>query len=100
MIENNGKKYYTTHELVDLINDPATELHKRWKERYSNFENVVLFEQVNRVVYEAKKNKEIAFVEFTRGDQGKKIYFAFLIDDVITYIIKKQAANIKFVEKE
>ncbi|MBO6104551.1 MAG: hypothetical protein J6O99_01475, partial [Methanobrevibacter sp.] len=89
-----------THEIVELINDPKTEIHKKWKERYKNYENVVLYEQVNRIVYEAKKNKSVAFVEFTRGEKGKKVYFAFLIDDVISYIIKKKASNIKFVEKE
>ncbi|MCR5436198.1 MAG: hypothetical protein K6E97_03935 [Treponema sp.] len=100
MIEHEGKKYYTTREIVELINDNSTEIHQKWKERYKNYEEVILFEQVNRIVYEAKKNKSVAFVEFTRGEKGKKIYFAFFIDDVITYIDKKKASNIKFVDKE
>ena len=100
MIENNGKKYYTPYEIVDLINNPDTEIHKKWKERFPKFENIILYEQVTRIIYEAKKNKEVAFVQFTRGEKGKKIYYAFLIDDVLTYINKTKAANIKFIDKE
>lgn len=100
MIEKGNKRYYTTFELVDLIENPETELHKTWKSVYPNYENVVLFEQVSRVVYEGKKVKDISFVEFTKGDKGKKKFYAFLVDDVINYVIKKRGANLKFIDKE
>ena len=100
MIEREGKKYYTTYEIVDLINDETSLLHKKWKQLYPNCENVILLEQVNRVLYTAKNDKEVSFVQFTRGEKGKKKYLAFLIDDVITYIEKKHAANMKFIDKE
>ena len=100
MIEHNGKKYYTTYEIADLITDESTELHKKWKLLYPNWDSVILLEQVNRVLYTAKNNKEVSFVEFTRGEKGKKKYLAFLIDDVFTYINKKHASNMKFIDKE
>ena len=100
MIENKGKKYYTTYEIVDLINNSDTEIHKKWKECFPKHENIILFEQVNRILYKTKKNKEVSFVEFTRGEKGKKVYYAFLLDDVISYINKTKASNIKFIDKE
>ena len=54
MIENNGKRYYTPYEIVDLITNSDTDIHKKWKERFPKYENVILFEQVNR-----KKKKKI-----------------------------------------
>lgn len=104
MVENNNKKYYTNYELVDLINDETSEIHKVWKEKFSRNREVVLLEQVNRLVYEGKKNKTISYVEFTRGENGKKKYYAFLLEDVIEYIQQrertKKACNVKFIDKE
>lgn len=100
MIENNGKRYFTPYEIVDMISNSDTEIHKKWKDRFPKYENVILFEQVNRILYEAKKNKEVAFVQFTRGEKGKKVYYAFLLEDVITYISKSKASNIKVIDKE
>ena len=100
MIENNGKRYFTPYEIVDMISNSDTEIHKKWKDRFPKYETVILFEQVNRILYEAKKNKEVAFVQFTRGEKGKKVYYAFLLEDVITYISKSKASNIKVIDKE
>ena len=104
MIENNGKKYFTTIEIVELINDETTELHNKWVEKHPNYKEVILLEQVNRILYEAKKNKEISVVEYTKSEKSSKKYFAFLIDDVIAYISKDKAelkpCNVKFIDKE
>ena len=104
MIENNDKKYYTTYEIADLINDESTEIHKVWNECYPNFQNVVLVEQVNRILYEAKKYKKVSVAEFTKSAKGTKKYFAFLIDDVIEYVknreILHKTCNLKFIDKE
>ena len=100
MIEHKGKKFYTTYEIVDLINNPETEIHKNWKNCFPKYENVILYEQVTRILYEAKKHKEITFVQFTKGKNGKKVYYAFLLEDVISYINKTKASNIKFIDKE
>lgn len=100
MVECNGKTYYTTYELVDFIKDETTELHREWEKHLNNYKNVVLLEQVNRIVYDAKKNKDISFVEYTRGKNGKKKYYAFLVEDLIKYIVNKSASNIKVINKE
>ena len=104
MIENNGKKYYTTYELKDLINDPDTEIHKIWMAAYPRCKEIILQEQVNRILYEAKRNKAVSIVEYTMGEKGQKKYFAFLLDDVIEYIKNREfmpkASNIKFIDKE
>ena len=100
MIEHDGKKYYTTYEIADLISDESTEIQKKWKLLYPNWDSVILLEQVNRVLYTAKNRKEISVVEFTRGEKGKKKYLAFLYEDVCSYIVKKQASNMKFIDKE
>ena len=104
MIEHKGKKFYTTYEITDLINDENTEIHKVWKSIYPNYQNIVLLEQVNRILYEAKKNKKVVFIEYTKSETAKKKYFAFWVEDVIEYIKKRdvlnKAFNIKIVEKE
>lgn len=104
MIENNGRKYYTALECVELINDESTEIHKVWEKKYPNYQNIVLLDQVNRILYEAKKLKKISFVEYTKTEKSNKKYFAFQIDEVIEYIstrdILKQPYNLNFIDKE
>ena len=104
MIEHKGKKFYTTYEITDLINDKNTEIHKVWENKYPNYQNVVLLEQVNRILYEAKKNKKVVFIEYTKTEKAKKKYFAFCIDSVIEYIenrdVLNRAFNIKVIDKE
>lgn len=104
MITHEGKNYYTTYEITDLINDEKTEIHKIWKAKYPNYMNVVLLEQVNRIVYEAKKNKKIVFIEFIKTENATKKYFAFDIDSLIDYIqnrdVLNRAFNIKVFNKE
>ena len=104
MIEHEGKKFYTTYEITDLINDETTEIHKVWKEKNPNYINVVLREQVTRILYEAKKTKKVVFIEYTKTENASKKYFAFWIDDVIDYVKNRdglsRAFNIKVVDKE
>lgn len=102
MIEHEKKKYFTNYELLELIRDENTELHKAWKAAFPKFENVILLEQVNRVLYEAKKYKKVEFVEFTKTKSSKKKYFAFEINSVIDYIsnYKDRIFNIKVINKE
>lgn len=104
MIEHKGKKFYTTYEITDLINDESTEIHKVWEEIYPNYKNVVLLEQVNRILYEAKKNKKVVFIEYTKTEKAMKKYFAFEVESVIEYIknrdVLNRAFNIKVIEKE
>ena len=100
MIKRNNIKYYTTYEIVDLINDPRSELYSIWRKFYPKCEKVILLEQVNRIVFTAKKLKKISFIEFTRGVNGKKKYYAFPVDDLIKYIEQYHASNIKLIDKE
>ena len=103
MIENKGKKYYTTYEIKDMVNEPDTELHKLWFENMPHQRDFVLIEQVNRIMYEGKNNKHISVAEFTRTENGKKKYFAFLIDDVFEYVKTRESLkqyNVKFTDKE
>ena len=103
MIESNGKKYYTTYELKDMINDESTELHQLWFAKMPHCKKAVYTEQISRILYEGKKNKLISIAEYTRSENGKKKYFAFLLDDVIEYVKKRETYkhyNIKIIEKE
>ena len=104
MIEHEGKQFYTTYEIKDLINDDETEIHKVWKNKYPNYQNVVLLEQVNRILYEAKKNKKVVFIEYTKTENAIKKYFAFEVNSVIEYIqnrdVLNRAFNIKVIDKE
>lgn len=104
MIEHKEKKYYTTYEITKLINDPDTEISKIWEEKYPNFQKIILLEQVNRILYEAKKYKKVEFAEYTKTENAKKKYFAFEYQSVIDYIknrdVSNKAYNIKVVEKE
>ena len=102
MIESKGKKYYTTYELKDIINDPDAELHKLWFKKMPHSKNVVYIEQVSRVLYEGKKNNQISFAEYTRSEKGTKKYFAFLLEDVIEYVKIRETYkhyNVKIVER-
>ena len=104
MIEHKGKKFYTTYEITELINDESSELHSVWKSKYPNYQNIVLLEQVNRILYEAKKNKKVVFIEYTKTENASKKYFAFDVESVIEYIknrdVLNRAFNIKVFEKE
>ena len=104
MIEHKGKKFYTTYEITESINSEDSEIHKVWEEIYPNYKNVVLLEQVNRIIYEAKKSKKIVFIEYTKTENAKKKYFAFDIDSIIEYIknrdVLNRAFNIKVYEME
>ena len=104
MIEQNGKKYYTTYELVKLITDSTTELSQAWQKYKPNYQNVILLEQVCRIVYEGKKKRKISVVEFTKSEKASKKYYAFLLDDVINYLSSRESDrkvyNVKVIEKE
>ena len=103
MIEHNGNKYYTTYEIKDLINDASTEIHKLWFEKMPHCKNGVYIDQVSRILYEGKKNKQISFAEFTKTEKGTKKYFAFLLDDVIEFIKIRETYkhyNITIIDKE
>ena len=102
MIEHDGKKFYTIYEITDLIEDSTTELHKVWEKKYPNYRNVILVEQVSRVLYEAKRNKAVVFIEYTKTKNANKKYFAFSVESVIEYMQKSddRAFNIKVIDKE
>ena len=104
MIEHQGKQFYTTYEITDLINDETTEIHQVWENKYPKYKSVVLIEQVNRILYEAKRNKKVVYIEYTKTENASKKYFAFDIDSVIEYIknrdVLNRAFNIKVIEKE
>ena len=104
MIEYEGKRFYTTYEITELINDSTTDIHNVWKNKYPNYQNVVLLEQVNRILYEAKRNKKVVFIEYTKTEKAQKKYFAFEIGSVIDYIqnrdVLNKAFNIKVINKE
>ena len=104
MIEHNGKKFYTTYEITDLINDEKTDIHQIWEEKYPKYRKVVLLEQVNHILYEAKKNKKVLHIEFTKSETATKKYYAFELESVIDYIknrdVLSRAFNIRVLEKE
>lgn len=106
MIENNGKNYYTTFEMLELVNDENTEVSKLWKKRFPKRKNreIVLFEQVSRVLYQAKKEKKVSCIEFTKCEGGSKKYFAFSLEGVIEFLKQDsnfiKAFNIKIIDKE
>lgn len=86
MIENGKKKYYTTNELIDFIEDEKTELSKAWKKTFPKFEIVVLLDQINRVISEARKNNLINYIQFKKNKDANKSFYAYAIEDVIDYL--------------
>lgn len=106
MIENEGKKYYTTYEILNLVRDETSELNELWNNRFPKYRERqrILFEQVSRVLYKAKNRKQISYITFTRSEQGTKKYFAFLLEDVIAFLREEsnfnKAFNIKTIDKE
>lgn len=101
MIEHNGKKYYSIMELIDFINDEDTELHSVWKRYFPKYKNVVLLDQVSRILGAAKKAKKIDFLEYTKHPETFRKYYAYTILDVINYITKEYGSvfNVKLNNK-
>ena len=87
MIENKGKRYYTPREMLEIITDEKTELSKAWKKRFPKFQSIVLLDQINRVLNDARRNKEISFISFNKSQHAHKEYYAFTLEDVIDYLV-------------
>ena len=97
MVENKNKKYYTTNELLDFIEDEKTELGKTWKRVFPKFESIVLLDQVSRVLAEARKIKSVNYIQFKKNKDSNKQFYAYAIEDVIDYLVNvysKKAFNI------
>ena len=86
MIENGNKKYYTTNELIDFIEDESTELSKIWKETFPKFGRVVLLDKIARVFSEAKKINQINYIQYKKNKDSNKLFYAYAIEDVIDYL--------------
>lgn len=87
MIENGNKKYYTTNELQDFIENEKTEISRIWKNTFPKFDRVVLLDQINRVFSEARKNNTINYIQFKKNKDANKSFYAYAIEDVIDYLV-------------
>ena len=87
MVENGNKKYYTSIELQDFIEDEKTEIGKVWKKTFPKFDRVVLLDQINRVFSEARKNNSINYIQFKKNKDANKSFYAYSIEDVIDYLV-------------
>lgn len=102
MIENNGIKYYQTNEISKFIEDADSEIGKKWRLRYKQ-RGAILSEQVQRVLYNAKKERKIPFVVYKKNESAKKKFFGFSLKDVMDFLDKEFSENIvnlEFVNKE
>lgn len=102
MIENNGIKYYQTNEISKFIEDADSEIGKKWRLRYKQ-RGAILSEQVQRVLYNAKKEKKIPYVVYKKNESAKKKFFGFSLKDVMDFLDKEFSENIvnlEFVNKE
>ena len=107
MIENNGKKYYTAFEIRQMLNDGyEDQLNQFWRIRFPKKKNreVILLEQVSRVLHQARKDKKISYIEFTKCQGGSKKYYAFPLEDIVEYLQQDsnfiKAFDIKTINKE
>lgn len=102
MIENNGIKYYQTNEISKFIEDADSEIGKKWRLRYKQ-RGAILSEQVQRVLYNAKKERKIPFVVYKKNESAKKKFFGFSLKDVMDFLDKEfpeNIVNLEFVNKE
>lgn len=100
MIENKGKKYYTPREMLEIITDEKTELSKAWKKRFPKFQKIVLLDQINRVLTDARRNGEISFLSYNKSPDANREYYAFTLEDVIDYLETKSIKIKKIINKE
>lgn len=100
MIEFNNKKYYQPIELIDFINDSQTKLSKLWKQKFPKYQQVVLLDQINRVLNDARRNKEISFISFNKSQYAHKEYYAYKLEDVISYLENRIIKIKKIINKE
>ena len=94
MIENGNKKYYTSNELLDFIEDENMELSKVWKKTFPKFENVVILDQINRVFSEARKNNSMNYIQFKKNKDANKLFYAYAIEDVIDYLVNTYSKKV------
>ncbi|MBQ3642245.1 hypothetical protein II906_10040 [bacterium] len=102
MIENNGIKYYQTNEISKFIEDADSEIGKKWRLRYKQ-RGAILSEQVQRILYNAKKERKIPFVVYKKNESAKKKFFGFSLKDVMDFLDKEfpeNIVNLEFVNKE
>ena len=101
MIEYDGKKYYTPVEILDLIEDGTSDLSKVWKKHFPNYKNVVLLDQINRVLQTARHERKINYMKFKKSPKSEKLFYAFTEKDVIEYLENtKKEFDICINEKE
>lgn len=102
MIEHKGKNYYIPFEVLDIITDSNSELSQLWAKHFPKFQNVVLIDQISRVLTNARKKQLIKFVEFKKNKDSNKVFYAYAIEDIIEYIKSNCAKgyDVKLHEKE
>lgn len=101
MIEHEGKKYYTTYELLDFIRDKEV-LGEMWSKVFPLKHKVILLEHITRVLSNAKMDKKIKFLEYKKNEKSSKTFYAYSIEDVRDFLksYKKEVYDVKIHEKE
>ena len=101
MIEFNEKKYYQPIELIDFINDSSTKLGKLWKQKFPKYQQVVLLDQINRVLKFARAERKINFIKFKKYRKSEKLFYGYAVEDVIEYLENNsQIFDIELNKKE
>jgi hypothetical protein len=101
MIEFNSKKYYQPIELIDFINDSSSKLSKLWKQKFPKYQQVVLLDQINRVLKTARAESKINFIKFKKYKNSEKMFYGFAVEDVIEYLENNQQVfDIELNKKE
>ena len=101
MIEHEGKKYFTTYELLDFVNNSESDLGKAWAARFPKFKKTVLMDQLSRVLTGGRQAKQIKFLEFKKNEKSSRVFFAYAPEDVVEYLktYSKKVYNIKLHNK-
>ena len=101
MIEFNSKKYYQPLELIDFINDSSSKLGKLWKQHFPKYQQVVLLDQINRVLKVARDERKINFIKFKKYKNSEKLFYGYAVEDVIEYLENNQQVfDIELNKKE
>ena len=103
MIDFNEKKYYTPAELLEFINNDSTELSKVWAKKFPKYKEVVVLDQINRVVEQARKERKINFIKFKKNPSANRLFYGYTVKDVIDYLSKQKDSivfDIELTEKE
>lgn len=85
MIEHNGKKFYSTYEISQMLSPDHTDrLNLAWKQYYNKY----CRGEVQMILDKARKCNAVRHIRYTTQPAGGKTRYAYSLEDVVDFVEK------------